>query len=137
MDTVTVYVSEALNTGSFPDSLTCANVRPIYEKEDTFVKRNHRPVCTLPLLSKVYERVIYEQALNYFKPFFSMKFCVDLEKHKKHIVRNMLYFYQRCLHGRTCALLKKFIEIQGWLLLTFFICLRNQLSSFNFIICNV
>ena len=25
----------------------------------------------------------------------------------------------------------KFIEIQSWLLLIFFICLRNQLSSFN------
>ena len=25
----------------------------------------------------------------------------------------------------------KFFEIQGWLLLTFFICLHNQLSSFN------
>ena len=33
-----------------------------------------------------------------------------------------------------CALLKKIIEIQGWLLLTFFICLHNQLSSFNSIV---
>ena len=35
------------------------------------------------------------------------------------------------LTGRTCALLNsvhKFIEIQGWLLLTSFICLHNQLS---------
>ena len=29
---------------------------------------------------------------------------------------------------------QKFIEIQSWLLLTFFICLHNQLSSFNSII---
>ena len=29
---------------------------------------------------------------------------------------------------------QKFIETQGWLLLTFFICLHNQLSSFNSII---
>ena len=29
---------------------------------------------------------------------------------------------------------QKFIEIQGWQLLTFFICLHNQLSSFNSII---
>ena len=29
---------------------------------------------------------------------------------------------------------QKFIEIQDWLLLTFFICLHNQLSSFNSII---
>ena len=41
------------------------------------------------------------------------------------------------MEERTCALLnsvQKFIEIQGWLLLTFFICLHNQLSSFNSII---
>ena len=40
-------------------------------------------------------------------------------------------------HGRTCALLhlvQKFIKIQGWLRLTFFICLHNQLSSFNSVI---
>ena len=39
--------------------------------------------------------------------------------------------------GKTCALLnsvQKFIEIQGWLLLTFFICLHNQLSSFSSIV---
>ena len=27
--------------------------------------------------------------------------------------------------------IQKFIEIEGWLLLTFFICLHNQLISFN------
>ena len=35
------------------------------------------------------------------------------------------------------ALLKKLIEIQGWLLLTFFICLHNQVSSSNSIIVQV
>ena len=41
------------------------------------------------------------------------------------------------LQEKTYALLnsvQKFIETQGWLLLTFFICLHNQLSSFNSII---
>ena len=35
--------------------------------------------------------------------------------------------------GKTCALLNSvqiFIEIQGWLLLTFSICLQNQLNTF-------
>ena len=41
------------------------------------------------------------------------------------------------IQGKTCVLLnsvQKFIEIQGWLLLTFFIYLHNQLSSFNSVI---
>ena len=44
---------------------------------------------------------------------------------------------KRYTHGKTCALLnsvQKFNEIQDWLLPTFFICLHNQLSSFNSII---
>ena len=32
------------------------------------------------------------------------------------------------------ASVQKFIEIQGWLLLTFFICLHNQLNSVNSVI---
>ena len=38
MDTVTVYVNEALKPGFFPDSLKWANVRPIYQKVDPFDK---------------------------------------------------------------------------------------------------
>ena len=32
---------------------------------------------------------------------------------------------------------QKFIEKQGWLFLTFFICLHNQLSSFNYFIVQI
>ena len=42
---------------------------------DPFDKKNYRPVSILPLLSKVYERVIYEQASNYFEPFFNEILC--------------------------------------------------------------
>ena len=41
----------------------------------------------------------------------------------------VLYQTIACSHGRTCALLnsvQNFTEIQGWLLLTFFMCLQNQ-----------
>ena len=71
LDTGTVYVNETLKTGSFPDCLKCANVRLIYKKEDSFDRKNYRSVSILPLLSNVYERVIYEQLSNYFETFFS------------------------------------------------------------------
>ena len=44
---------------------------------------------------------------------------------------------RRYSHRRICALLnsvQNFMEVQGWLLLTFFVCSQNQLSSFNSII---
>ena len=42
---------------------------------DPFDKKDYRLVSTLPLLSKVYERVIYEQASNYFEPLFDKILC--------------------------------------------------------------
>ena len=38
------------------------------------------------------------------------------------------------LTGKNYVLLQEFIEIEAWLLLTFFICLNNQLSSIHSII---
>ena len=83
MDTATVCVKEALKTGSFSDSLKCANVRTIYKKKDPFDKKNYRPVSRLT----VYDRVIYEQASNYFQHFFKEILC-GLEK---HMIRNMFF----------------------------------------------
>ena len=66
LDTVTVCVNKALKTGSLPDILKCTNAGPIYKKEDHFERKIYRPVSILPFLLKVYERVTYEQAPNYF-----------------------------------------------------------------------
>ena len=71
MNTVTVCVKEPLKTGPFHESRKCVNVRPIRKKVNPFDKNNYRPVSILPLLSKVYERGIYEQASNFFEPFFN------------------------------------------------------------------
>ena len=61
MNTVTVCVKEAIKMGSFPD----------IQIVNHFDKKNYRPVCILPLLSKVYERGIYKQVSNFFELFFS------------------------------------------------------------------
>ena len=50
---------------------------------------------------------------------------------------NLIWLLNDNSQGRTFALMnsvQKFIEIQGWLLLTIFISLHDQLSSFNSII---
>ena len=70
--------------------------------------------------------------------FFSVFFKAHILLTMKELITKLLLDNcpkgnERYSHGRTCTL-QKFIEIQGWLLLTFFICLHNQLSSFNSII---
>ena len=41
------------------------------QKVSSFDKKNYRPVSILPLLSKVYERGIYEHPSKFFEPFFN------------------------------------------------------------------
>ena len=48
-------------TGIFLSSLKLGNITPIFKKDDPLDKSNYRPVSILPLLSKVYERIIYNQ----------------------------------------------------------------------------
>ena len=49
----------------------------------------------------------------------------------------LVFLLLTILTWKVLSLLKKIIEIQGWLLLTFFICLHNQLSSFDSIIVQI
>ena len=57
-DIITACINKVFETRDFPDSLKMANVTPAFKKEDPLDKSNYRPVSILPLLSKVYERVI-------------------------------------------------------------------------------
>ena len=98
MDTVTVCVNEALKTGSFPDSLKCANVRPTYKKADPLDKNNYIPLSILPLLSKVYERVTSEQASNYFELFFNDILCILRKAQStQHTLFKLLTLWQNSL----------------------------------------
>ena len=62
---------------------------------DPINKNTYRPVSTLPLLSKVYERVIYEQASNYFEPFFNEILCAFRKAHStQHTLSELLTSWQ-------------------------------------------
>ena len=48
--------NSCLETGSFPEDLKCAEVVPIYKKNDKKDKSNYRTISLLSNISKVYER---------------------------------------------------------------------------------
>ena len=77
-----------METGCFPDSLKEANITLIFKKDDLPDKSNYRPISILPLISKVYDRLIYNQLSVYTKCFLSQViFHVVLERltvHKMH-----------------------------------------------------
>ena len=73
---LTNCISECnIENGTFPDSLKEANIAPVCKSKNPFEKSNYRPVSILPLLSKVYERIIFKQLSNHTKYFLSQILC--------------------------------------------------------------
>ena len=58
-----------LNTGIFSDNLKIAKVVPLYKKGDDRLFTNYRPISLLPSVSKIFQRVIFNQLIQYFDRF--------------------------------------------------------------------
>ena len=69
-----------------PDDLKSARVVPLYKKNDKTEVGNYRPVSVLSIISKIFERIVYNQVESYlndknllydFQSGFRSKFSTD------------------------------------------------------------
>ena len=65
--TKTFILNISLTESTFPEELKQSEVIPVYKKLDPIQKENYRPVTLLPHLSKVFERVIYNQISSFME----------------------------------------------------------------------
>ena len=72
---LTDCINDAINKGVFPDSLKIANITPVHKKDEPTDKKNYRPVSVLPLLSKVFERLLYDQLSDYLEKYLNTLLC--------------------------------------------------------------
>ena len=59
----------------FPDSLKFADIRPMHKKDEISNSENYRPVSVLPLISKILERIIYNQLNEYLERYLNSILC--------------------------------------------------------------
>ena len=64
-------INKALDEGTFPNILKKAEVIPVYKKSDKLNKSNYRPVSILPILAKVFEKVLAHQITPFLNIVFS------------------------------------------------------------------
>ena len=63
---LTLIINQMLTAGIFPDDLKVAKVIPLFKKGKKEILDNYRPISLLPSLSKIFERVIFNQIHAYF-----------------------------------------------------------------------
>ena len=76
-DTLTSLINKSLTSSrKFPSNLKLADITPIYKKKKTpQAKENYRPVSVLPVLSKVFERLMQKQINSFITDYLSDFLC--------------------------------------------------------------
>ena len=62
-------INQTLSTGIFPEKLKVAKVVPLFKNGTNTVISNYRPISLLPAMSKVFEKIIYNQLYQYFDSY--------------------------------------------------------------------
>ena len=75
-----------------------AEVIPIFKKDDPLEKANYRPISLLPSLSKVYEKLIYQQLNAFFENKLSPLLCGFCSRYStQHALLNLINKWHSCL----------------------------------------
>ena len=57
----------SLSQGIFPEQLKIANVIPLYKSDDSMLFNNYRPVSVLCVVSKIFEKIMYNRVTNFLE----------------------------------------------------------------------
>ena len=67
--------NKSVKDGIFPNTLKMADLTPCHKHEETTEKSNYRPLSILPTVSKVFERIMNDQAYKYMNKYLSPYLC--------------------------------------------------------------
>ena len=59
------HINNSMANGVFPDPLKIGKITPVYKKDDKELFENYRPVSTLPVFGKIFEKIIYERLYSF------------------------------------------------------------------------
>ena len=64
---LSVLYNECMRDGIFPNDLKTGRISPIYKKDNEELLENYRPVSTLAVFGKIFEKIIYSRLYSFFQ----------------------------------------------------------------------
>ena len=59
------FINSDMSRGVFPEELKIGKISPIFKKDNPELLENYRPVSTLPIFGKIFEKVIYKRLYSF------------------------------------------------------------------------
>ena len=98
MFSLTNCINGSLTNNKFPDTLKLSDITPVFKKLNPSDKANYRPVSILPLVSKVFEKIMYDQLYEYIEHFLNQLLCGFRKAHlRQHFLFRLLQKWQKGL----------------------------------------
>ena len=72
---LTKLFNTSVTENCFPSNLKYGNISPIFKKGDNTKKENYRPISILPSISKIFERLMFQQTTSFISNFLSPYLC--------------------------------------------------------------
>ena len=91
--------NKTLSNKELPDELKLADVTPIYKKNDPNKSKNYRPVSVLPVVSKVFEKIMHDQISQYINSFLT-QFLLIAKLHAYGLSKESLKLIKSYLSNR-------------------------------------
>ena len=70
-----IWNEEVIRNKKFPSKLKLADITPLFKKLETVLKENYRPVSLLPVVSKIFERIMQKQMKPFMENHLSPYLC--------------------------------------------------------------
>ena len=70
-----IFFNECVDKGTFPSFLKHANITPVFKKRCKGSKDNYRPVSILPVISKIFEKLLCKQITVFIDSLLSKFQC--------------------------------------------------------------
>ena len=81
-DALCILFNRSIREGIFPDTLKMAKVIPLHKGDSVLSVANYRPISLLPIFSKIIERLIYDQFIEFIN--------------KHNILSELQFGFQKC-----------------------------------------
>ena len=64
--TLSLIINKCILNGTVPDEMKVSKIKPLFKKGNVTLLNNYRPISLLPCVSKIFERVLFNQLYEYF-----------------------------------------------------------------------